>query len=142
MKRTIRLIVPVLVISMALLLTSGGIVAADDEKWAEKEYDKAVKDANHGFDQLDKVDKKLSEAEPKKAITHFDKALDDFEHALTHLAKADVGKEHQGAIDDLNSGVDALNKALKNLENGNIDDAQKHYEKANEYFERAASAFD
>lgn len=45
------------------------------------------------------MDKKLSEAEPKKAIAHLEKALDDFEHTLTHLAKADMGKEHQSAIE-------------------------------------------
>ena len=55
---------------------------------------------------------------------------------------------HRGAVamldrlvwqdDDLNAGVDSLNKAYKEVDEGKIDAAQLHYDEANKRFAEAA----
>ncbi len=136
----VKFMAMVVVIGLSTLLAAGGARAGDEQKFEDKQMRLAAKDANHGFDELDKVGAKLDKGKQKSAINHFENAADDFDQALTHLAKAEVGKDQEGVIDDLKSGVDALNKALKNLENGKDEDAQKHFDKANDYFNRAEAA--
>jgi len=64
----------------------------------------------------------------------------DFERkGLTHFEKAEIGRERQGAIDDLSTGDKALDKAYEDYLAGNIDAAQSQLDKANEHFARAAS---
>jgi len=133
-------IVVVMMAIVAATLVVGAATASDDQEWADKEYNKAVKDASYGFDELAEMDNDLAKAEPKKAVEHFEVAIDFFEHALTHLEKSAVGKEHKGAVDALNSGNAELNKALNALSEGNVDDAQKDFDKAKEYYSQAESA--
>ena len=142
MKRMIQLIVPVCVIATMLVLAASTVVASDPQKYADKQMRLAIKDANHGYEALDKVDSKLDLGKQKSAANHFENAIDDFQQALTHFAKAMVGKDQQGAIDDINSGVNALQKALTSLENGKTEDAQKHYNKAIGYFNQAEAILD
>ena len=142
MKRKIQLIVPVCVIATILVLAASTVAASDPQKYADKQMRLAIKDANHGYEALDKVDSKLDLGKQKSAANHFENAIDDFQQALTHFAKAVVGKDQQGAIDDINSGVNALQKALTALENGKTEDAQKHYNKAIGYFNQAEAILD
>jgi tetratricopeptide (TPR) repeat protein len=123
--------------AVAVMLVVSGVVAFDDQEWADKEYNKAVKDATYGFEELNSMDNDLAKAEPKKAVEHFEAAIDFFEHALTHLANSEVGKEHKGAVTDLTAGNEALTKALDALNEGKVDDAQKYFDKANEYYKLA-----
>jgi hypothetical protein len=76
------------------------------------------------------MDNNLAKEKPKKANEQFEIAMDFFEHAATHLANSVVGKEHKGAIDDLNSGNGDLNKSMKALDENKIDDAQKYFDLA------------
>lgn len=140
MNRRTRWMAFVGVMAMAAMLAAASVTASDDQEWADKEYKKAVKDASYGFDELDAMDKDLAKEEPKKAVEHFEAAMDFFEHAINHLAESEVGKEHKGAVNDLKSGNEALDKALNALEDGNLDEAQKHFDKANEYFDAAEAA--
>ena len=50
-----------------------------------------------------------------------------------------VGRERQGAIDDINAGNEALDQAYKDFGEGKVDMAQSQLDKANEDFARAAS---
>jgi len=138
--RKSQLTVMVCVAVFAVMLVAGGALASDDQEWADKEYNKAVKDASYGFDELDAMDNDLAKAKPKDAIEHFEVAIDFFEHAVTHLEKSEVGKEHKGAVNALNSGNAELNKALRALNEGKIDDAQNYFDKANQYYDEAESA--
>ncbi len=137
MKRMIQLMVPVCVIAAMLVLAAGNVAASDPQKFTDKQMRLAIKDANHGYEALDKVGTKLEKGKEKSATNHFENAIDDFQQALTHFAKAVVGKDQQGAIDDINSGVNALQKALTSLENGKTDKAQTQYNKAIGYFDQA-----
>ena len=156
MRRWIQFVLPAVIIAVVLLPAAGCSKAERQEAKAEYqvekeeakmvqdadyrdyEWDEAVKYANKGYDQLGDFDTKLFKDEPERAKLHLEKASKDFSDALTHLAKSEVGKDRQGAINDLNSGVDALDKAFKELDEGRIDSAESHYDKAVEYFNKAA----
>ena len=156
MKRWIQFVLPAVVIGVALLLASGCSKAERQEAKAEyqaeeevakverdldyrdEEWNEAVRYANKGYDQLDKFDTKVFKDEPERAKLHLEKASKDFSDALTHLAKSEVGENRQGAVNDLNAGVDALDKAYQEMDEGRIDSAQSHYDKAVEYFNKAA----
>ena len=109
-----------------------------DVAYRDKEWDEAVEYAKKGYEELGDYDKKLSEMKPRRAKLHLEKANKDFSDALTHLAKSEVGRARQDAIDDLSSGVDELDKAYKELDEGRIDAAQLHYDEANKHFAEAA----
>jgi len=155
MRRRIKFVVPAVAIALSLTLGFGCSkserqeVKAEhevkkeekqmnrDAEFRDKEWDEAVNYANKGYEHLDEFDKKLNEMEPRRAKRHLEKAAKDFSEALTHLEKSEVGKGRQGAIKDLNSGVDALNKAYKELDEGKVDAAQLHFDKANGHFAKA-----
>ena len=109
-----------------------------DAAYRDEEWNEAVKYANKGYEQLGDYDKKLNEMKPRRAKLPLEKASKDFSDALTHLAKSEVGEGRQDAIDDLNAGVDSLNKAYKEVDEGRIDAAQLHYDEANKRFSEAA----
>lgn len=109
-----------------------------DVEYRDEEWNEAVKYANKGYEELGDYDKKLNEMEPRRAKRHLEKANKDFSNALTHLAKSEVGEARQDAINDLNAGVDALDKAYKELDEGRVDAAQLHYDEANKNFAEAA----
>lgn len=156
MKRSIKFFLPAATIAVALMLASGCSKAERQEAQAEhqvekeetkidrdadytdREWNEGVKYANKGYDEMGDFDTKFFKDEPERAKLHLEKASKDFSDALTHFAKSEVGKDRQGAINDLNSGVDALDKAYKELDEGRVDSAQSHYDKANEYFAKAA----
>jgi exonuclease VII small subunit len=128
-----------------MILTSGcsepereEIKAERDEAFAERQWEDGVREVNKGLEQLDAFDQKLAEAEPESAKRHLKKTAEHFNKALTHFEKAEVGRERQGAIDDLNAGSDALDKAYKDFEEGEVESAQSHLDRANELFAKAA----
>ena len=151
MKRIVMSLVVALVVPAAAVLTSGCSAAQKQELEAEKAKIKAERDANFrdrqwndgvrqvnwGLRQLDKFDQKLAEAEPESAVRHLRKASGHFAKAMTHFEKAEVGREKQGAIDDINAGNEALVKAYTDLEEDKVDAAQGQLDKANEHFLRA-----
>jgi hypothetical protein len=110
-----------------------------DEKFENREWNEAIAAAQSAFDQLGDVDMKLDEEEPKRAALHLRKAVDRFKSALTHLEKADVGREQKGAVDDMNLGIKELGDAVTDLEEGKTDSAQRHYDKAAESLSKAES---
>ena len=139
-------IVTAAVVATLMILSSGctqeereKIEAERDEAFAERQWDDGVREVNKGLEQLDLFDERLAEAEPESAKRHLEKTSGHFKKALTHFEKAEVGRERQGAIDDLNTGDKALDKAYEDFVAGNIDAAQSQLDKANEHFARAAS---
>jgi len=108
-----------------------------DAEYRVDQWDEAVRYANKGYDQLDEFDTKYFKDEPRRARMHLEKAAKDFRDALTHFAKCEVGEDRQGAVNDLNAGVDALDKAYKEFDEGRVDAAQSHYDTACEYFAKA-----
>ena len=112
--------------------------AEKDAKFAEKQWNKGVQAVEKGYQQLDAFDESLFESKPDSAGKHLKKAAKQFDKALTCFEKAEVGRENQGAIDDVNHGYDALGKALNDLEKGDVDSARRQLDKANEHFDRAA----
>ncbi len=156
MKRQIKFVLPAMTIAVALILAFGCSKAERQEIEAEnqveeeeskidrdadygdEEWNEGVNYANKGYDQLSEFGTKLDKAEPERAKLHLERATKDFSDALTHFAKSEVGPDRQGAINDIKSGVEALNRADKELDEGRTDSAQDHYDKANEYFAKAA----
>ena len=131
-----------MVIGLSLTLVAGVAQAGDDETFIDKHMRLASKDANHGFDELRKVNSKLDLGKQKSAKRHFENAIDDFEQAIAHIAKAELGKNKEGIVDDLTAGLEKLKKAANNLENGNLEDAQKNYASAEKHFTRAEAALE
>ena len=146
MRSKMTTVVMALVLGAATVLTAGcseaereEIKTERDEAFAERQWDDGVREVNKGLEQLDLFDERLAEAEPESAKRHLEKTSGHFKKALTHFEKAEVGRERQGAIDDLNTGDKALDKAYEDFVAGNIDAAQSQLDKANEHFARAAS---
>ena len=111
--------------------------AQKDAKFAGKQWSKAVSQFEKGVDQLDAFDESLFQSKPDSARKHLKKAAKCFDKARTHFAKAEVGREKQGAIDDINHGYDALDKAIADFEQGNVDAAQRQLDKAYDHFAKA-----
>ena len=79
---------------------------------------------------------------PPLRLVHLQKSLNDFNKGMTHIAKMDVGESQKGAVDDVNHGIKELNDAVTALDNGNMDSAQAHYDRASTSFSKAASILD
>ncbi len=131
-----------MVIGLSLMLVAGGAQAEGDGMYIDKHMRLAFKDANHGYDALDKVRSALDKGKQKSAERHFENAIDDFEQAISHLAKAELGEDREQIVDDLSAGLDKLKKAAKNLENGNLKEFQTHYASAETHFNRAEAAME
>ena len=140
MNGKMKTVTMMMVIGLFLMLVAGGAQAADDEKYADKHMRLAVKNANQGYDELDQVGEKLDAGKEKKAMRHFENAIDDFEQALVHFANAELGKENKGIVDDLEAGLDALKATVKSLENDKPKNAEEHYAKAYVSFMDAEAA--
>jgi len=108
--------------------------AAEDEQ--EKESDKAVQEAKMGWEELDKVDKKLDAGKAKDASKAFNSAVGHFSKALEYLADSMLSDEQKQGVELLDKGSKELDKAAKELDKGNIDDAQKYYDDAMDMLEQ------
>ena len=145
MRGKMMFVVIAVVVAGTTILTSGcseaereKIKAETDAAFTEREWDEAVRQVNLGLEQLDAFDVRLAEAEPESAKRHLEKMAKHFNKARTHLEKAEVGRDRQGAVDNINSRTDALNKAYQDFEEGKIDSAQLRLDRANELFAKAA----
>lgn len=110
-----------------------------DERFDNRQWNDATRDLKKAYNQFSDFEWKVELDEPKRAAHHLRKSLDDFNAAMTHVAKVDVGREQQGAVDDLNRGIKQLDGAVTALDNGNIDSAETHYDKAAAEFNKAAA---
>lgn len=113
-----------------------------DERFDNRQYNDVVRDLKKAYNQFSDFDWKADLDEPKRAVWHLQKSLDDFNAAMTHIAKLDVGREQQGAVDDINKGIDQLASVVSAYSDGNLDSAQKHYDHATAEFNKAASILD
>ena len=113
-----------------------------EERFENRQWNDAVRDVKRAYDQFSDFDWKVDEAEPKRAARHLRKALDDFNAAMTHVAKADVGESQKGDVNDVNHGIKQLDDAVTALDNGNVDSARSHYDKAATCFQKAAAILD
>lgn len=109
-----------------------------EERYENRQWNDAVRDLNKAYDQFSKFDWKAWEGEPAGAARHLRKALNDFNAAMTHAVKADVGEAQKGAVDDVNAGIKQLDDAVAAIDDGNLDSAQRHYDKAAVDFGKAA----
>ena len=113
-----------------------------EERYENRQWNDAVRDAKRAYNQFEKFDWKAYEGEPNSAARHLRKSLDDFNSAMTHAAKAEVGEAQKGAVNDINSGIKQLDDAVNALDGGNFDAAQRHYDKAATDFNKAAVILD
>ena len=108
-----------------------------EERFEDRQWSDAVRDVKRAYSQFSDFDWKVEEGEPAGAARHLRKALNDFNAAMTHVAKVDVGQSQQGAVNDVNNGIKQLDSAVTALDNGNLDSAQRHYDKAAGSFNKA-----
>ena len=113
-----------------------------EERYENRQWNDAVRDIKRAYNQFSDFDWKVDEGEPKRAARHLRKSLDDFNAAMTHVAKAEVGEAQKGAVDDINRGINQLGEAVTAIDNGNVDSAQRHYDKATTNFQSAAVILD
>lgn len=113
-----------------------------EERFENHEWNEAMREFKRAYSQFSDFEWKVDEAEPTRAARHLQKSLNDFNKGMTHIAKMDVGESQKGAVDDVNHGIKELNDAVTALDNGNVDSAQKHYDRASTSFSKAASILD
>lgn len=109
-----------------------------EERFENRQWNEAERDVKRAYNQISDFDWKVELAEPERAARHLRKSIKDFNSAMTHIAKADVGESQKGAVDDFNAGVKQLDDSATAIDNGNLDAAQRHYDKANNDFDKAA----
>lgn len=102
------------------------------------DYDEAVHCMNKGYSQLGKVVNKLDEGQVDSAIRHFNWANKDFNKALAYYADAVLPAKDKDAVNALKKGLDAFQKAEKDLQNNNVVAAQNNYDSAQNYFAQAS----
>jgi hypothetical protein len=113
-----------------------------EERFENRQWNDAVRDIKRAYSQFSEFEWKVDEAEPTRAARHLRKSLDDFNAAMTHVAKADVGESQKGAVNDINHGIKELDEAVTAIDNGKVDSAQSHYDKAATSFGKAATILD
>jgi hypothetical protein len=110
-----------------------------EERFEDRQWNDAVRDAKKAYKQFSDFDWKVEKDEPKRAAMHLRRVFDDLNAAMTHIAKADVGESQKGAVDDINHGIKELGDTVTDLDNGDIDSAQRHYDNAASSFDKAAA---
>jgi hypothetical protein len=110
-----------------------------EARFENRQIDEAVVDVERALNQFGDLGVKIDKDEPNLAASHLRRALKDISNSITHLEKADVGKSQAGAVDALNRGSKLLDEAATDLDNGEIDSAQVHYDKASESFDKASA---
>ncbi len=128
----------VAVVMTIFALTGGYATTAS----AESDYDKAAKEMQKGYAEIGKVVNDLDYDKGKSAEKHFNKAMGDFDKAVEHFVIASLPEEDQAAVGQLKKGLDALKKAVKEIEKNNMDKAQEYYDTAHGYFAQAADILD
>ena len=113
-----------------------------EERFENRQWNDAVRDMKRAYNQISDFDWKVEIGEPSSAVRHLRKALKEFDSAMTHVDKAEVGRDQQGAVDDVNRGIKQLTDAVTALDGGNLDSAQRHYDKAAGSFQKAAVILD
>ena len=108
-----------------------------ESRFENRQMDEAYVDYERALHQAKVVCDKIDEEEPNRAASHLRKALNDMSKAITHIEKADVGKSYAGAVDAMNKGYKELDETATALDNGEVDSAQRHYDKAAESFGKA-----
>jgi hypothetical protein len=107
-----------------------------EQRFENRQWNEAVHDARRAYKQFSDFEWKIDEDEPKRAAAHLRKALDSYNLAVTHIEKAIVGDSQKGAVDDMNRGITELSDAVTDLDNGEIDSAERHYGKAADDFDK------
>lgn len=103
--------------------------------------DRAWANTSKGIRQCQKADKALDKGNVDSAAKHFNKALDYFSTAVDHMAKAeDDANAKAGKLID--AGDDDLQTAVDMYVDGDLDGAEKYYEKALDKYDEALDLFD
>ena len=108
-----------------------------ESRFENRQMDEAYVDYERALHQAQVVCDKIDEEEPNRAASHLRKALNDLSSAITHIEKADVGSAYSGAVDAMNKGYKELDETATALDNGDINLAQRHYDKAADSFAKA-----
>ena len=108
-----------------------------ESRFENRQMDEAYVDYERALHQAKVVCDKIDEDEPNRAASHLRKALNDLSSAITHIEKADVGSAYSGAVDAMNKGYKELDETATALDNGDINLAQRHYDKAADSFAKA-----
>ena len=98
--------------------------------------DRAWANASKGLRQCQKADEELDEGDVDAASKHYNKALEYFSIAADHLQKAE-NQAYAKAGSLVDDGNRELQKAIDKYADGDVDGAEKHYEKALEKYDEA-----
>ena len=105
------------------------------------QLDRAWANTARGIRQCQKAYKVLQDGKVDSATNHFSKALGYFATAVDHLAKAEDDADIK-AGNLLDDGSQELQKAIDRWTDGDVDGADKHYEKALDKYDEALELID
>ena len=97
-------------------------------------YD-AAQYVQKGDVELVKAAEKIDADNASSAQRHMNKAMKDYDKAVVLLADASLPESQEGVVDAMKKGMEHLENALKAIE-------KEDYEKAEEQYSMAQSAFD
>ncbi len=98
-------------------------------------------DIAKGYRQIQKADADFNKGKADSAVSHLNKALNEFDAAMQHAAKAE-DDTYNKAGKEIDKGNAELQKSVKAYGDGHADKAASYYESAVENYDRALDLID
>jgi tetratricopeptide (TPR) repeat protein len=112
---------------LILLFSSALALPCVAEDSPDEYLAKAMKSMDKGDEELQKAANSFDADHSHVADHHLNEAMGDYKKAVDDLAKAVVPTGNDAALKSLNDGLDKIDKAVKELEKGNYDEANQLY---------------
>lgn len=111
------------------------LIAACAPATPKEQLYSAAQYVEKGDVELVKAAEKIDADNASSARRHFNKAMKDYDKAIVLFADASLPESQEGVVDALKEGMDHLENAVRAME-------RDDYEKANEQYLMAQSAFE
>ena len=124
-----------------LILMLAMVIGCTTEMKIDYELNKASIDMSKAYRQFQLADNAFYDGNEDAAIRHLARGYELFQASLDRLSKAEE-EAYQGASDEIDKGNNELQKSIDEYNNGNVESAEKHYDKALAYYDKALDLLD